>query len=257
MGVTVLGSGSDGNAIVVQTPSEAILIDAGFSARELQRRLDEAGVDESLLTAILVTHEHVDHVRGLRVYAKRRNLPVYSNHLTAEGLRDRAHVNGAVRLFTTGSAFEIGEFRVDPFSIPHDAIDPVGFVIRWRDRRIGIATDLGHVSHLVCHHLRECDLLIVESNHDLTLLQNSSRPWALKQRIMGRHGHLSNDASMDLVRRVLHARTQHLILAHASQECNCYDLVHRHATKCLKELHRHDITPLVARQESVLPPVWL
>ena len=257
LGVTVLGSGSQGNALVVHSATEALLVDAGFTARELQRRLGEAGLDPGLLKAILVSHEHADHVRGLGVSARHYGIPVYCNRLTAEVLRSRDEDLGQITIFAVGAAFRVGEFEVEPFSIPHDANDPVGFVIRTAGFKIGLATDLGHASHLVCHHLQACDLLVVESNHEIAMLRDSTRPWPLKQRILGRHGHLSNADSMDLLKRVVHARTRFLVLAHASTECNRYELVERYAADCLAGLGRPDVTIRVARQDTWLPTLWL
>ncbi|MBT3376681.1 MAG: MBL fold metallo-hydrolase [Lentisphaerae bacterium] len=257
VGVTVLGSGSSGNAIVVHTETDGFLIDAGFSARELKRRMREAGIDESLIRAIIVSHEHGDHVRGLRVCAKQLQVPIYANRRTADAIRQREKDLGQVHVFASGNPFRVGECQVEPFSIPHDANDPVGFVIRWHDRKIGLATDLGHASHLVCYQLKSCDLLVVESNHDIQMLSRSERPWSLKQRILSRHGHLSNAASMELLQRVLDERTKHLVLAHASQECNRYELVEESIQTCLAGLGREDISAYVAKQDSWLPTVWV
>jgi len=257
LGLTVLGSGSRGNAIVLHSDSGAVLIDAGFSGIETRRRLEAVGIDEGAISAILVSHEHGDHVSGLRVLANRWDIPAYANRLTAEAVRASRHTFDRWNLFTNGAEFAVGDFRITPFAIPHDAIDPVAFVIRNGDHKIGIATDLGHVGHLVSHQLRECDALIIETNHDIAMLRDSSRPWSLKQRIMGKHGHLSNDAGMQLLRQTLHQRTQHVVLAHASEECNDYDLVGECAFRCLAELERGDLTPTVARQDGPLETLWL
>lgn len=257
IGVTVLGSGSRGNCLVVHAADGAILVDAGFSAKELRRRLRVAQVDEALIRAVLVSHEHEDHVRGLDVVGRQLDVPVFANRMTVEAVRDRTGLKASTHVFASGSVFPVGDMSVEPFSIPHDAIDPVGFVIEWQGRRIGIATDLGHVSHLTRNRLRACDLLVVESNHDIAMLRDSRRPWSLKQRVLSRHGHLSNEASMELVREVVCERTRHLVLAHASQECNQYELVERKAVECLSEIGRPDIAPQVARQDDALPTLWL
>jgi phosphoribosyl 1,2-cyclic phosphodiesterase len=257
LGITVLGSGSRGNALVVHGAGTAVLLDAGFSARELEQRLEQSGLAPTALQAIIVSHEHADHVRGLRVFAERYSLPVFANRGTAMVLRQRDAHLGQLRLFAAGNPFEVGPFSVYPFSIPHDANDPVAFVLQTGARRIGIATDLGHVNHLVTHQLRECDALILESNHDLELLGSSTRPWALKQRILSRHGHLSNAACMELLGAVVHARTRHVVMAHASTECNRYELVTKLVGDCLLRLGRTDITAHVARQDAPLPTFWL
>ncbi len=257
LGVTVLGSGSRGNAVVVHADGQALLVDAGFSARELRRRMDGAGVDAARLKAIVVSHEHSDHVRGLRVLANQLELPIFSNRETAEVLRQREPKLGKMHIFAPGSSFAVGDFTVEPFSIPHDAHDPVGFAIHWQDRKVGLATDLGHASHSVCYRLRDCNLLILESNHDIEMLRNCDRPWSLKQRIMGRHGHLSNVASMDLFGQIVSSRTSHLVLAHASQECNTYELAEKGARDCLESLGRNDIKLHVATQDASLDTLWL
>jgi len=257
LGITVLGSGSRGNALVVHAGAEGVLIDAGFSARELFRRLEQTAVQHTLLKGIVISHEHTDHVRGLRACARRLGVPVYSSRQTADVLRARDPGLGQIRIFAPGSAFTVGSFTIEPFTIPHDANDPVGFVVRWNERKLGLVTDLGHASHLVCHHLQRCDLLVLESNHDITMLQGSDRPWSLKKRILGRHGHLSNDASMELLGQVLKPQTRHVILAHASEECNRYDLVERCVAARLSALGRPDVTAFVARQNEPLPTVWL
>ncbi len=257
LGVTVLGSGSAGNALVVHSPEGNLLVDAGFSLVELRRRLEAAAIPAESLRAILVTHEHSDHVKGLRVTAKALKIPVFCNRLTAECLRgkDLAPESG-LQLFTAGAAFRAGAFTVEPFSIPHDAVDATAFTFHLDGLKFGLATDLGHAGPLVLHHLRECDLLVVESNHDPKMLWASARPPHIKQRILSRIGHLSNEDCMKLLRRVIHARTRHLVLAHASRECNCYDLVERTARACLAEIGRGDLAPRVARQDAGLPTLW-
>ncbi len=257
LGLTVLGSGSKGNALVVQGESSALLIDAGFSLRELRRRMEIGGVDEGRISAILVSHEHSDHVKGLRAAARHFRVPVYCNRGTGEMIKDRGAAPQHLHLFAPGTSFPLAEFTVEPFSIPHDAMDPMGFIVRSSTCKMGIVTDLGHAGNVVCHHLRECDILVLEANHDVELLRQSQRPWPLKQRIIGRHGHLSNDASMELLQRVIHQRTRHVILAHASQDCNCYNLLEQNVVKSLSELGRHDIQPWIARQDEVLPTVWV
>jgi len=257
IGITILGSGSRGNAIVVHTESQGILIDAGFSARELDRRLQQVGIDPAMLAAILVSHEHTDHVRGLRVFAGRLGLPIYANRGTAAVLRHRDARLGQFTIFAAGNPFHVQPFTIHPFSIPHDANDPVAFVIELGDQRIGVATDLGHVNHLIAHQLRQCDGLVLEANHDLTMLGNSNRPWSLKQRIMSRHGHLSNEACVQLLQTVIDARTRHVFMAHASAECNCYDLVARTVADGLLTIGRNDIDTHIAVQDTPLPTVWI
>jgi len=256
IGVTVLGSGSTGNSIVVQGEDRALLVDAGFSMKQTRERLAKANIDTSNLEAILVSHEHNDHVKGLRVAAKQLKIPVYCNRSTAMVLKERQTAPEKLTLFSTGNSFTKGEFTISPFSIPHDAMDPVGFIIETDQHKIGIATDLGHVSNPVAYHLRECDILVIESNHDLELLKQSERPWSLKQRIMGRHGHLSNDASSELTKKIIHERTSHLVLAHASEDCNRTHLIEKAVKDTLAEVNRPDVSPWIAAQQQSLPTLW-
>jgi len=258
LGLTVLGSGSSGNALILHTGEDAILLDAGFSARDFERRCSVAGVDPGRIGAIIVSHEHRDHIAGLGPVARRLGVPVYCNRLTGEAIRQSLRRPPAnFHLFSSGSPFKINEFEIEPFSIPHDAMDPVAFVFRWKGIKVGVATDLGYAGQLTRHQLRGCDALVLESNHDIEMLRDSQRPWHLKQRIMSRHGHLSNDASMELLCNVVDDRTRCLVLAHASRECNKYELVEQRATQCLADINRSSIHSHVARQEAPLPTLWI
>lgn len=256
--LTVLGSGSRGNSIVLRNDSEAILLDAGFSLKETLRRMGESGIDPSALIGIVISHEHTDHISGLGPVFRRLKIPVYCNRSAGALIRDRASLaDGALNVFATGNPFDLGGFRLSPFSIPHDALDPVGFAVETNGVKAGIATDLGHTSAVVAHHLRECDVLVVESNHDEEMLRNSNRRWSLKQRIAGRHGHLSNVASAELLEKIVDERTRHVVLAHASEECNRYELIQECGERCLDRLGRTDIQLAVARQADPLPPCEL
>jgi phosphoribosyl 1,2-cyclic phosphodiesterase len=219
LSVCVLGSGSRGNAVFVSDGSTSILVDAGFSAREIDRRMRARGLDPAGLSAILVTHEHTDHVRGIERLVRRHRLPVY---LTAGTRRQAAALNELpeVHGFDCGRDFRIGSLTVRPFSISHDAADPAGFTIGANGSRIGIATDLGQVTALVCEHLRGCRLLIVEANHDPDMLMNGPYPWFLKQRIRSRTGHLANHETGRLLAEVLHAGLERVVLAHLSETNN-------------------------------------
>ena len=258
LGVTVLGSGSGGNAIVVHSPTGNLLLDNGFSLVELRRRLAAAAIPAESLRAILVTHEHTDHVRGLRVTANALKIPVYCNRLTAECLRGKELApEKQLNIFTTGAAFKVGGFTIEPFSIPHDAVDATAFAFRLGGLKLGIATDFGHASSLVAHHLSGCDLLVVESNHDPQMVWDSGRPPMIKQRILGRRGHLSNDDCVKLLQQILHARTRHLVLAHASGECNRHELIERTVLAGMQALARTDLAPRIALQDAALPTLWV
>src|SRR5450432_1661274 len=192
--LTVLGSGSAGNCAVVESDECRLLIDGGLSARQMAVRLEAAGVDPASLDGILVTHEHGDHVSGLDVFCKKFEVPIYCNSLTAEALG--RGLNKCWRLFSTGGDFAIKDIAVQTFSVPHDAVDPVGFVLHHGPASLGFCTDLGFATKLVFERIRAAQTIVIETNHDEKLLQNDTRrPWPVKQRIMSRHGHLSNAAA--------------------------------------------------------------
>jgi phosphoribosyl 1,2-cyclic phosphodiesterase len=231
----ILGSGSRGNCVYVGAGDVGVLIDAGLSARQIQLRLESIGVDPTQIKAICISHEHADHVAGVKVLHKRFNIPLYANAGTVEALRRQpAHELLPWRIFTTGSDFAIGDISIHPFSVPHDAMEPVGFILRHGDAQIGIATDLGMTTTLIRQRLRGCHALVIESNHDEELLQASVRPWSLKQRILGRQGHLSNTMAARAVIESADGCLARVYLAHLSSDCNCDKL----ARKTVEELLR-------------------
>ena len=220
--VCVLASGSSGNCIHVESAAAALLIDAGLSARETLKRMRAAGLDPARLRAICVSHEHTDHVAGVVQLHKQLGLPLYANGDTARAVRGAAHLPW--NLFSNGSPFAVGDIEILPFPLPHDAYDPVGFVVSCGTARLGIATDLGMPTQLTRERLRGCQLVILEANHDEMLLHSSFRPWALKQRILGRQGHLSNETAAALLAEIAGDTLQQVFLAHLSRECNKLDL---------------------------------
>ena len=222
----VLGSGSRGNATYVEGDSTGVLIDAGFSGREVEGRLEAAGVGLGRLAAILVTHEHGDHLRGVGVLARRHRLPVYISPATLAAASGLGRVP-EVREIAAGASFTVGSLEVHPFSVSHDAADPLGFVLSHRGRRVGYCTDTGHVSRLIRHRLAACQGLVLEANHDPVMLKNGPYPPELKQRIASRQGHLSNQDAVDLLCE-LAARgggPARVVLAHMSGENNHPDAV--------------------------------
>ena len=217
----VLASSSSGNCICVRSPQTAILIDAGLSAREIGRRLAEAGGDIAAVRAVCLSHEHSDHIAGIALLQRKHGLALYANAGTIEGVRQDPKCEGlAWQVFTTGSPFKIGDLTIEPFSVPHDAYDPVGFVLESGGVRVGVATDMGMATTLIRERLRPCQALVLEANHDEYLVQQSPRPWALKQRILGRQGHLSNRAAAELLAEIAGPALQRVFLAHLSAECN-------------------------------------
>jgi phosphoribosyl 1,2-cyclic phosphodiesterase len=218
---TILGSGSSGNCAYIETDEARILVDAGFSPRQIRSRLASIGRTPENLTAILITHEHSDHISGLTGIAAKLNIPIYCNRDTKDAFEFQLETKFNCNLFNTGASFEIADVLVETFSIPHDAQDPVGFLLRTASGNIGFATDLGHTTRLVLDRIRAANVLVLESNHDVKMLQDCPhRTWPLKQRILGRHGHLSNVAAAEAAAQIMSAGLRHLYLAHLSRECN-------------------------------------
>ena len=219
--LTILGSGSSGNCSYLETRETRLLIDAGLSGRQIRQRLLSIGRAPEGLTGILISHEHSDHIQGLAVIAAKLQIPVYCNRLTCEAIESSLRVKCDFHLFETGATIELGDLAVETFAVPHDAYDPVGFLVRTADGNVGFLTDLGHATKLVIQRVRPAHALVLEANHDVALLQNDPRrPWSLKQRILSRHGHLSNDAAADALQEIVSADLRHLFLAHLSRDCN-------------------------------------
>ena len=220
--VCVLASGSSGNCIHVESAGTALLIDAGISARETLRRMAAAGLDPAKLRAICVSHEHTDHVAGIAQLHKQLGVALYANGDTARGVKGGEGLPW--NLFTDGCPFAVGDVEILPFPLPHDAYAPVGFVLARGAARLGIATDLGMPTQLARERLRGCQTLVLEANHDEMLVNSSFRPWSLKQRILGRQGHLSNETAAALLAEIAGDTLQQVFLAHLSRECNNLDL---------------------------------
>lgn len=223
----VLASGSRGNAIYVSGGATSVLVDAGLSGVEIERRMVRRGLSAADLDAVLVTHEHGDHVRGVGVLARRYRIPVFMTPDAARAADGKLGRLPELRHFRAGEAFPLGGLTIHPFATTHDAADPVGFTLAAHGRRLGIATDLGIVTNLVRHHLRDCAAVILEANHDPDMLMNGPYPWHLKQRVRGRSGHLSNAEARDLLLDISHDRLRHVILGHLSEENNRPELALR------------------------------
>jgi phosphoribosyl 1,2-cyclic phosphodiesterase len=218
--LSVLASGSRGNSIYVATPGVRLLIDAGLTAREIERRLQRIGVTAADLDAVVITHEHRDHVSGLGPLSRRHRLPVFLNRATRGNLPGEVGPLADCVEFVTGRSFSVADLVIHPFSLSHDAADPVGLTLISGESKMGICTDLGRATRLVHHHLRECRLLLLEANHDVGMLTKGPYPWFLKQRIRSSSGHLSNDDARELLTRVLGATLERVILAHLSEVNN-------------------------------------
>ncbi len=280
--MTVLASGSKGNSTVVSSSRTRLLVDAGMSCREIFKRMRAAGEDVENLDAILITHEHQDHVQGLAVTARKLGIPVYFTEAThrawmrwmtprkrltyaqwmerqkaaAAAGREPASAGDeaqdaagedmakprkdpcalpAVEYFSAGSGFQIGDIAITPYTVPHDAADPVGFVFEADGVRLGIATDLGYIPPNVHVHLKKCDVLMIESNHDVDMLRDGPYPWSVKQRVMSRVGHLSNDAAADFLENSYDGQAAFVVLAHLSESNNLPELARVSAERALRD----------------------
>lgn len=234
MRLQILGSGSSGNAALLRTEGALVLIDAGFSIRRLAELLQAAGTRMEEIDAVFLTHEHGDHAAGVDAFKKHARTEIFANEATARAVR--AKLGGPVtwRLFETGGRFTFRDLEVASFSVPHDAQEPVGYTFAsgcegdlFAPRRsLAWLTDLGHAPPHVHQHLRGCDVVVVESNHCPRLLEaDHRRPWMTKQRIGGRHGHLSNEAARDLLEATASPRWRQVFLTHLSRDCNSTEAV--------------------------------
>ncbi|HLI86567.1 MAG TPA: MBL fold metallo-hydrolase [Bryobacteraceae bacterium] len=232
----MLASGSSGNAALLATNNTRILLDAGLSVRELNRRLALAGEDIGRLDAVLITHEHSDHIAGLATLARRKEFraPVYLTRLTAPAI-DWGEAKPRIETFQAGATFEIGDIEVNSFSVPHDAADPVGYCFEANGARVAVATDLGYMPESVKYHLRRADLLLLEANHDLDMLKVGPYPWSVKQRVMSRVGHLSNLVMAEYLGQEFSDRATNLVLGHLSEQNNHPEIVRDLATQALDE----------------------
>jgi phosphoribosyl 1,2-cyclic phosphodiesterase len=263
--LTVLASGSGGNSAVVRSAGTSILVDAGLSCRETLKRMRDAGEDPARLDAIIISHEHSDHVSGLAVMAKKLRLPIFMTSATCaawkRNLPDAQTPDFVLQhhhAFQAGRSFTIGDIEVSTFTIPHDAADPVGFTFRAGGMRLAIATDLGYMPASVREHIRGCDLLMIESNHDLEMLRGGPYPWSVKQRVMSRVGHLSNDALAEFFTDDYDGGAAFVVLAHLSEHNNHPELARRTAERALdgkRNLVHNRL--LLAAQDHALAPINL
>ena len=245
----MLGSGSSGNCTFVATDRVKILIDAGLSRRDTLRRLASIGEAPESLGAILVTHEHSDHVGGLARLAGQYRIPVYLTPSTQAALPPETELP-AVETMRAGNSFQISNLTVEPFTVPHDAADPVGFRLSAEGVRIAIATDLGYLPENVKDYLRSCHCLIIESNHDLEMLRSGPYPWHLKQRIMSRDGHLSNMAVVDFLTSHFDSEAQMVILTHLSRQNNHPEIARMAVASALESQNaRHTQLALSSQRE--------
>ena len=253
--LTMLGSGSAGNAALLATEHCRLLIDGGLSARQLVHRLGLCGVKPEQLDGVLLTHEHGDHVCGLEVLCRKYEVPIYCNSLTAEAIRSGCDSLGAHRnwrIFRTGADFSICDITVQTFPVPHDAVEPVGYAFHAGRCGLGFLTDLGYATKMLVERLREVHTLVIETNHDEKLLRACPvRPWSVKQRIMSRHGHLSNAAAATVLEQLLPGKIERVVLGHLSRDCNTPELAKGAMEELLVRQGRNEVEVFCAEQREI------
>lgn len=232
-----LYSGSSGNSIFISSGRTKMLVDSGLSGKKIVEALCSIGENPTELCAILISHEHSDHTRGAGILSRRFDIPIYANEKTWDEMgKALGPVNVKNKMyFNTGCGFDIGDIFVNPFSIPHDAVEPVGFNFFVGNKKITTATDIGHMNKKLLGHMKESDLLLIESNHDVEMLKMGKYPWYLKKRIMGDNGHLSNEMSGKAVADLAGSGTRHFILGHLSRENNFPQLAYQTVSNILRE----------------------
>jgi phosphoribosyl 1,2-cyclic phosphodiesterase len=252
--LTVLGSGSAGNATCIEGEGARILLDAGFSCRELSGRLRAVGVEPHRVDALVITHEHADHVRGAALFSRTHRVPVYCTRATYRAASlDRASLHSRIEM-KAGVPFSVGGLTMRPFVVPHDAAETVGFAVEGNGARLGYATDLGHGASAVMESLRECDLLILESNHDVDMLRAGPYPQTVKRRVLSRHGHLDNESAASLAAEAASERTRRIVLAHISRTNNRPDLAVRAARRGFERIGRR--VPELHAADQWKPSPW-
>ncbi len=236
MRLIVLGSGSSGNVLYIESGATSALIDLGLSAKETARRMTEAGVDPTRLSAIVITHEHSDHVKGARVFASTADVPVFMSEATrAEcNFPDNGEKIPWGQTIASSEAFQIGSLNFYPFTIPHDGVDTFALTIESEGVKVGVVTDLGYITQLVAERLRGSMLVLIESNHDRDMLKVGPYPWSVKQRIASNVGHLSNDETARWIREDFDGQAEYLVLAHLSRQCNHPELARLSALQALE-----------------------
>ena len=242
--VCVLGSGSKGNCTFLATEKTRLLVDAGLSCRETYARLAAIGEPPDGLDAVVITHEHTDHINGLRLLAQDSKLPIYITRPTYDAVNWDARLQ-SFEHFAASDRFIIGDIEITPFPIPHDAVDPVAFTFDAQGIRISVVTDLGYVPEVVKQRVKGSHCLIFESNHDLEMLKVGPYPWYVKQRVMSRHGHLSNNATADFLAGDFDGAAQVLVLAHLSETNNHPEIARLTAEQALAQRLRRENTKLL------------
>lgn len=249
-----IASGSKGNCAYLGTKSCKLLVDLGISKQATVEALRSMNIHPEEIQGILITHEHSDHIAGLRSFIKSYKTPLICNIETARSLRHLLDLCPTFKIFTTGHSFSLEDLRIQTFNVPHDAVDPVGFIFHYSGIKIGFCTDLGWGTSWITHFLYDCDYLLIESNHDPEMVLQSSRPESCKQRILGKQGHISNAECGALLQRVLTPRIKKIYLAHLSLECNTEEKALHTVSSAIQEITA--IRPIVAQSFGITAPIF-
>lgn len=230
MRMVSIASGSSGNCIYVGSDNTHILVDAGISNKRVEQGLNEIGLKGSELACIVITHEHSDHTKSLGVLARKHGVPIYATKETLDEIQNMSYLGkfpeGLFRPIKPDVTFQVGDLDIQPFSIDHDAANPVAYRIQHEKRSVAVATDMGHYDQYIIEHLQGLDALLLESNHDVNMLETGPYPYHLKRRILGDHGHLSNENAGRLLNYILHDNIKHIMLGHLSKENNYEELAY-------------------------------
>jgi phosphoribosyl 1,2-cyclic phosphodiesterase len=257
MKITALASGSSGNSFLIQHNGAGLLVDAGLSCKQLVARLDAAGFDPERLEAILISHGHSDHIKGAGVMSRKFKIPIWLNKGAWDTIGSRLGKPHSLGIFETGRPFKLGALKIHAFSLPHDCMDPVGFRISYKKAIVGIATDLGVPTALALSALSGVHALIIESNHDPKMLLEGPYPWELKQRVRGRLGHLSNEASAKMLERLVSDQLKVVMLAHMSETNNRIELAMESSRKALRGFLEDGGAIMAATQDQISPMIEL
>ena len=262
IGFCILSSGSKGNATYIESPQTKLLLDCGINYKQLTLKLKEIERSPDDIDAILVSHEHSDHIKGIEKLAKDHDIPIFANSGTIKEMLKEFSTRPRFKVFTTGETFEYKDMVIRPFSIQHDTVDPVAFTIEMEGIKLGFCTDLGFATSYTEQELKGCNYLVLEANHEVDLVHASSRPAVYKERVLSRMGHLSNDQCADLLARIYHEGLEEVFLAHLSEECNQPDIALSKIATYLKQraidlplsiAHQHQITPSLNLMGRIIP----
>ena len=255
-GICPLSSGSKGNLIFVGSSTTKLLFDVGLSLKQIKEKLSEIDLTIDDIDGVVISHEHSDHIKGLEQIAKHTDIPVLCNGDTAKAICQMIDTRPNFKIFSTGEKFSFHDIDILPFSIQHDTLDPVAFMLTFDDIKIGICTDLGFASNLVAHHLKNCDYLYIEANHEESMVHACARPLIYKKRVLGRQGHLSNKGCAELLTKIYHKDLKHVYLAHLSSECNTPDVALKTVNDHLKH-HNIELPLSIAHQDTISEKIIL